>query len=146
MAADTPAENMVAPPGFRYVARAAFVNHVGPIFQAESNAPGRMRLGLLVAETHCNSMGYMHGGMAATLVDSAMARALVGLVNRRAVTLRMTIDYLDPLARNDWLEVDARVASHGAETAQTEADILVGDAVRGRASAVFRLLRALKPG
>jgi hypothetical protein len=31
-----------APAGFVYVARAPFVNHVGPLFQAEHDAPGEM--------------------------------------------------------------------------------------------------------
>jgi uncharacterized protein (TIGR00369 family) len=129
------------PEGFVTVARAPFVNHVGPIYQWSNPEPGSMRLGLRVAEVHTNSFGFMHGGMAATLSDSAMARALVGYLGRRAVTLRMSLDYLDTLNLGDWLDVGARVISHDDMVAHTECEIRVGDSVRVRAAAVFRLLR-----
>lgn len=132
------------PPGFTYMPRAAFVNHVGPIYQAEGNEPGDMRLGLRVRPVHCNTMGFMHGGMAATLIDSAMARAQISLLKRRTVTLKMTVEYLDAIAVNDWLEVAARTTSHGPDVAHTEAEIRVDGAVRVKASGVFRLLRPLK--
>ena len=129
------------PEGYVAVARAPFVNHVGPIYQWTDNEPGRMRLGLRVAETHSNSCGFMHGGMAATLADSAMARALVGYLGRRAVTLRMSLDYLDTLNLGDWLEVNARVVSHDEMVAHTDCEIIVAGAARVHGSAVFRLLR-----
>ena len=74
--ADLPEESPAeTPPGFVHVLRAPFINHVGPLLQAVENAPGEMCLGLRVSLVHTNTMGLMHGGMIATLCDSAMARA-----------------------------------------------------------------------
>jgi uncharacterized protein (TIGR00369 family) len=129
------------PEGFEVVARAPFVNHVGPILQAISNPPGVMQLGVQVEDVHCNTMGFMHGGMIATVVDSAMARALVFALNRRAVTLKMTLEYLDPVQRGDWLVAEGRLLSHDGEVGHTECLVRVGDSLRARGTGVFRLLR-----
>jgi len=132
------------PPGFVYVARAPFVNHVGPLYQAEQDAPGEMTLGLKVDLVHTNTMGFMHGGMIATICDSAMARAAVFLLQRRTVTLRMGIEYFDPIRKGDWLTAHARLVDQDGEVAQTECLVKVGGAVRARGTGVFRLLRAAK--
>lgn len=140
MPADTPA----APAGFVYVARAPFVNHVGPLFQAETDAPGEMTLGLKVDAVHTNTMGFMHGGMIATVCDSAMARAAVFLLHRRTVTLRMAIEYFDPIKKGDWLTAHGRLVGHDDDVANTECLVKVGGEVRARGTGVFRLLRSVK--
>ena len=142
MPADQP--DIIAPPGFVHVLRAPFVNHVGPLFQASENAPGEITLGLTVELVHTNTMGFMHGGMIATICDSAMARAAVFKLNRRAVTLRMGMEYFDPLRKGDWLTAHGRLVGHDDEVAQTECLVRVGEEVRARGTGVFRLLRAVK--
>lgn len=129
------------PPGFEFVTRAPFVNHVGPVLQAIDNPPGVMTLGVQVEQVHCNTMGFMHGGMIATVVDSAMARALVYTLNRRSVTLKMTMEYLDPIQRGDWMLAEGRLLSHDGEVGHTECLVKVGDRLVARGSGVFRLLR-----
>ncbi len=130
-----------APPGFVYVARAPFVNHVGPLLQAEHDAPGEMTLGLRVETIHTNTMGFMHGGMIATVCDSAMARAAVFLLNRRTVTLRMALEYFDPVKRGDWMTAHGRMIDQDGEVAHTECLVKVGGDIRARGTGVFRLLR-----
>lgn len=142
MPADQP--DIVAPPGFVHVLRAPFVNHVGPLFQSVENAPGEITLGLTVELVHNNTMGFMHGGMIATICDSAMARAAVFKLNRRTVTLRMGMEYFDPVRKGDWLTAHGRLVGHDEEVAQTECMILVDGEVRARGTGVFRLLRAVK--
>src|SRR5689334_1568926 len=100
MAADTP---RAIPEGFVHVLRAPFINHVGPILQAVENPPGTMKLGLQVEQVHCNTMGFMHGGMIATVCDSAMARSTHASLQRRTVTLRMSLEYFDPIQKGDFI-------------------------------------------
>lgn len=132
------------PPGFAVVFRAPYVNHVGPILQAVENAPGTIRLGLQVAEIHANTMGYMHGGMIATVADSAMARAMHAVLQRRTLTLKMSIEYLDAVGIGEFLEAHGRLVGHDEQAAWTECDLKVGDTVKARATGVFRLLRKAK--
>jgi uncharacterized protein (TIGR00369 family) len=146
MPADTPAEAaaIIAPPGFVHALRAPFVNHVGPLFQAIENAPGEVTLGLNVETVHTNTMGFMHGGMIATICDSAMARAAVFKLNRRLVTLRMGMEYFDPIKKGEWLTALGRLVDHDGEVAQTECRVMVDGEMRARGTGVFRLLRASK--
>jgi uncharacterized protein (TIGR00369 family) len=130
-----------SPPGYAYAPRAPFVNHVGPIHQWIENEPGHMRLALRVAGIHANTMGYMHGGMIATLVDSCMARAMAGALQRRALTLKMGLDYLDAVKLGELVEVHGRLVSWDEQVAQTEAVVKVGDKVCARGTGLFRLLR-----
>ena len=141
MAADTPADSRPPPPGFVHVLRAPFVNHVGPLLQRQENAPGVMTLGLWVERVHTNTMGFMHGGMIATICDSAMARATIGAVSRRTVTLRMGMEFFDPVKNGAWLEAHARLVDHDEDVARTECLILVGGQTCARSTGVFRLLR-----
>ena len=136
-----PAAPPNAPPGFVYVARAPFVNHVGPLYQAEHDAPGSMTLGIRVDTVHTNTMGFMHGGMIATVCDSAMARAAVFLLQRRTVTLRMALEYFDPVKKGDWLTAHGRLVDQDGEVAHTECLVKVGDTLCARGTGVFRLLR-----
>ncbi len=129
------------PAGFAHVLRAPFVNHVGPLLQAVENPPGTMLLGVWVEKVHCNTMGFMHGGMIATVCDSGMARALQTKLQRRTVTLRMSLEYFDPIQQGDWLEAHARLVSSDEDVAHTECEVRVGGSLRARGTAVFRLLR-----
>lgn len=141
MAADPPAASPPSPPGFVHVLRAPFVNHVGPLLQAVENPPGRMTLGLRVELVHTNTMGFMHGGMIATVCDSAMARATFTALQRRTVTLRMNMEYFDPVQKGDWLEAHGRLVDHDEDVAHTECLIVVGGKTLARSTGVFRLLR-----
>jgi uncharacterized protein (TIGR00369 family) len=129
------------PPGFVHVLRAPFINHVGPLLQAVENPAGEMRLGLHVGLLHTNTMGLMHGGMIATICDSAMARSLFSKLQRRTVTLRMAMEYFDPVQKGDWLEAHARLVSSDDEVAHTECRVTVEGRLCARSTGVFRLLR-----
>lgn len=141
MAADTPAPSRAPPAGFVHVLRAPFINHVGPLLQREDDPPGRMTLGLWVELVHTNTMGFMHGGMIATICDSAMARANFTALQRRTVTLRMNMEYFDPVQKGDWLEARGRLVDHDNDVAHTECLIVINGSARARSTGVFRLLR-----
>ncbi|MBK8838406.1 MAG: PaaI family thioesterase [Hyphomonadaceae bacterium] len=141
MAADPPPVSPPPPPGFVHVLRAPFVNHVGPLLQREENLPGRMTLGLRVATVHTNTMGFMHGGMIATICDSAMARATISAMPRRTVTLRMGTEFFEPVKTGAWLEAHARLVNHDENVAHTECLIMVGNQMCARSTGIFRLLR-----
>jgi acyl-coenzyme A thioesterase PaaI-like protein len=143
MAADPPPASPPAPPGFIHLLRAPFVNHVGPLLQREENPPGQMTLGLWVEQVHTNTMGFMHGGMIATVCDSAMARSTHGTLKRRTVTLRMAMEYFDPVKQGEWMEAHGRLVDHDEDVAHTECLIVIKGQTVARSTGVFRLLRKL---
>ena len=128
---------------FEPMLRAPFINHVGPILQAKTDAEGEMRLALKVAQVHTNTLGLMHGGMIATLIDSAMARALISKLKRRSVTLKMSLEYLDAVQLGDVIVATGRLLSSEHDLAFTDCTVRVRETVKARATGVFRLLKAV---
>jgi uncharacterized protein (TIGR00369 family) len=132
------------PPGFRELTEAiGFAGANGPWFEKIEN--GRLVRGFLPGPPHANTLGIVHGGMLAAFLDSAMGSTVFHTLQRRCVTLRLSLDYLGPGKVGDWLQAEAEVVGHDEHVAQ----------VRGRlygprrdvlgALGSFSLLSRLRP-
>ncbi len=105
------------PPGFRELTDASgFAAANGPWFEKIEN--GRAIRGFLPGPQHANALGIVHGGMLAAFLDSAMGTAVFHTLNRRAVTLRLSLDYLGPGRVGDWLQAEGEVVGHDEHVAQ----------------------------
>ena len=121
-----------SPPGFRQLTEASgFAAANGPWF--EKIEDGRVIRGFRPGPQHANALGIVHGGMLAAFLDSAMGTAVFRALNRRSVTLRLSIDYLGPGRVGDWLQAEGEVLGHDEHVAQVRGrlygprhDVLVG--------------------
>jgi uncharacterized protein (TIGR00369 family) len=105
------------PPGFRQLTEATgFAAANGPWF--EKLEAGRAIRGFRPGPQHANALGIVHGGMLAAFLDSAMGTAVFRTLGRRAVTVRLTIDYLGPGRVGEWLQAEGEVLGHDEEMAQ----------------------------
>ena len=105
------------PPGFRKLTEASgFAAANGPWFEKIEN--GRAVRGFLSGPQHANALGIVHGGMLAAFLDSAMGTAVLHTLQRRAVTVRLSIDYLMPGRIGDWLQAEGEVIGHDEHMAQ----------------------------
>ncbi len=138
--ADLPA-HLIIPDGFSLAqSRGKFSNHNGPIYLA--NAPGDLRSGMYVLDRHCNSMGFLHGGMASAFSDRALAVAVYDATKRMSVTLKLTMHFYETVRLENWLEAHPRVLSYDGDLVQVTADLLIrGEKLAARADATFRTLR-----
>ncbi len=107
---------MPIPPGFKEIDIAGFAEANGPWF--EKLEGGRLIRGFMPEKRHANSLGIVHGGMLAAFLDSAMGTAVFHTLDRRAVTLRLTLDFLGPGRIGDWLQAEGEVVSHDEHVAQ----------------------------
>ena len=107
---------MPIPPGFKEIDIAGFAEANGPWF--EKLEGGRLIRGFMPEKRHANSLGIVHGGMLAAFLDSAMGTAVFHTLDRRAVTLRLTLDFLGPGRIGDWLQAEGEVVSHDENVAQ----------------------------
>ncbi|MEM9054033.1 MAG: PaaI family thioesterase [Pseudomonadota bacterium] len=139
-AQDLPAHLRV-PDGFELgTSRGAFTNHNGPVYLA--SAPEDLRSGLFVLDRHCNSMGFLHGGMASAFADRALAVAVWAATRRMSVTLKLTLHFYETVRLHNWLEAHPRVLSQEGGIVQVSADMLIdGTKLAARADATFRTLR-----
>jgi uncharacterized protein (TIGR00369 family) len=95
-------------------------------FTFEEIAEGRVRMRLAPAEYHYNPIGVVHGGVAATLLDSVMGCAVHSALpaGRGYTTLEIKVNYLKAM-RIDTGEVAAegRVVQIGRQIAMAEGRI-----------------------
>jgi uncharacterized protein (TIGR00369 family) len=88
-------------------------------------AGGRSRVELAVGEDHKNLYGTVHGGMLATLMDSACGVALGTRLQpgETMVTLDLRVNYLLPV-RSGPLTAEGEIVHRGRNTGVAEASIL----------------------
>jgi len=105
------------PSGFRELKEAiGFAAANGPWFEKVEGS--RLIRAFRPGLQHANAHGIVHGGMLAAFLDSAMGSTVSHVLQRRSVTVRLTIDYLMPGRVGDWLQAEAEVLGHDAQVAQ----------------------------
>lgn len=109
--------------------------------QVTERVDGAARLALEVTDEHLNPAGTLHGGVLATLVDTAMGQAVRTVTGAGDVpaTSQLTVTYLRP-GRPGPLAVRAAVRTRGEHLTVCEAEVeQEGEAV-AHAVATFALL------
>ena len=104
--------------------------------------PGRPVFHLDVGDQHMNGAGAVHGGVHATIMDSAMAVALIAL-GLRVSTTQMTVHSLGPLS-GARITCTAQLTHRTRRTALAEARIHDGDTLIALATASFHILEEQK--
>ena len=109
--------------------------------RAEVAEDGSARVAFSARDEHLNQSGTLHGGVLATLVDTAMGAAVRSAVGDDDVpaTSQLTVTYLRPGAPGD-LTVTARVRTRGEHLVVTEADVEQDGKGLVHAVATFALL------
>jgi len=109
-----------------------------------------VEIGVTLRPVHCNSRGFVHGGVIATLADNAMGLSLVqaagqdvraGQQKVSAITVNLTIDYLATADVGHWLQFTPRVQKVGRTMGFTDAMVLSAGKTIARAIGTFTLIR-----
>jgi acyl-CoA thioesterase len=90
----------------------------------EAATPGQAVMSLQIRDELRQNLGVVHGGVTASLIDSAAAMAIVPLLadGERATTVDLTINYLRPL-RSGKVTATARVLRAGKRIIAVAADV-----------------------
>jgi len=109
--------------------------------RAEVADDGSAQLTFTAREEHLNQAGTVHGGVLATLVDTAMGAAVRSAVDDGDVpaTSQLTVTYLRP-GKPGELSVTARVRTRGEHLTVCEADVEQDGRSLVHAVATFALL------
>lgn len=106
--------------------RVPFTELVGA--RVEEAQEGYSRLSLVLEERHTNPNGVMHGGVAATVMDSAAAVALGRLRGEKMrrdnphATVEMNVGLIVPARPGEELVIEGRVLKLGRSVAFCEAE------------------------
>ncbi|HEU4390174.1 MAG TPA: PaaI family thioesterase [Blastocatellia bacterium] len=93
-------------------------------FEIDSIEPGRARLSVAVRQELLQLQGVMHGGAIASLIDTAVAFAIIGDVppEARFTTVEMKVNYLSAIRAGRAI-ADARVIRNGRRIIVAECDV-----------------------
>ena len=107
---------------------------------------GTARLAFEASDEHLNPAGTLHGGVLATLVDTAMGAAVRSLTGEDDVpaTSQLTVTYLRPGSPGP-LEVTGRVRKQGEHLTVCEADVSQDGKDLVHAVATFAVLHPQAP-
>ena len=111
--------------------------------EVERADDGSARIRFEARDEHLNPAGTLHGGVLATLVDTAMGTAVRSAIDDGDVpaTSQLTVTYLRP-GRPGTLEVTARVRTRGEHLTVCEAEVEQDGRSVAHAVATFALLHS----
>src|SRR5689334_4142523 len=113
-----------------------FTEHIGPV--EHDGAVTRLR----TDERHANASGSVHGGLLATLCDTAVGHAIRDEADgiSGAVTVSLTVDYLAAAEPGTTLEARTEVEKLGGRLAFADCSVTSDGKEVVRARAVFSVL------
>jgi uncharacterized protein (TIGR00369 family) len=108
------------------VASVPFAHLLG--IELEDIGPGTATLGLPVRKELTQNHGVIHGGAIASLIDTAMAFAIISLLapQEKVTTVDLTISYLRPVIAGRMIAV-AKVVRSGRRLFVVSADLFSAD-------------------
>jgi len=111
--------------------------------EVDSVESGHAVLSMKLRHEHMRNNAIAHGGVIATLIDSAMAIAIMALLeeNERTVTVDLTIHYLRPVPEGS-AKASARVVRAGRRVVTVSAELFDGEG-KLAATAISTYLRGL---
>ncbi|HEY8838707.1 MAG TPA: PaaI family thioesterase [Dehalococcoidia bacterium] len=107
---------------------------------------GRVVFGAVPGEQHYNPLGTVHGGLAATLFDSAMGCAVLSTLPAGSTftTLEIKVNFVQPMTRDTGLvRCEARVVHAGSRISTAEAKLAdAAGKLYGHATTTCMILRS----
>ncbi|MGI6549952.1 MAG: PaaI family thioesterase [Syntrophomonadales bacterium] len=105
---------------------------------------GWARHRLVLSEQHCNAQGKPHGGVIATMADTAMGTAIATTGNR-PVTAELTLHLINSPQVGAEVVVEAEVVSIGSRVIFTKATVTSKDRIIATAQGCFVNAGPVKP-
>lgn len=102
-------------------------------------------LALRLAEAHTNMHNIAHGGLLATLADSALGFSIAEQAQVSVVTVQMSVEYLNAVKPGDWLEAHVHIDKQGRRLLYATCLLQVKGKVMLKANAVFAVRAARTP-
>ncbi|MEW6125479.1 MAG: PaaI family thioesterase [Acidobacteriota bacterium] len=116
----------ISPEKFKAIQERFELNHFPRLMgiKIDEIEKGRARLSLDVNETHRQLAGVMHGGAIATLIDTAVAMAIVGVSEPgdKFTTVEMKVNYLSPIVEGH-IVAEARLIRDGRRIVVADCDV-----------------------
>lgn len=136
------------PEGFeRHFKTSGFTDPWEPLYS--KRAPRKLIMGVRIANAHCNSRGFAHGGLISALADNSMGLSTGEVLREEGrkdvgglVTVSLNTDFIGSAQIGQWLEVDTHFVKTGGSLCFTDALVLADGEAVARSSATFKIVKA----
>ncbi len=134
-AVEVPVAEAQVPPGFTLMQGDGFVPSVGAIYVNLE----RRCMGAWIQPKHLNPLGFAHGGMLATLIDTSfgMAIKLASGGTLPPVTVSLNVEYLNPAYPGTWVETRVSIQKAGARITNASCELREGERLIAKGNAIF---------
>jgi uncharacterized protein (TIGR00369 family) len=123
-----------------------FIAANGPLYTRLNE--GRLQVGFLVEDRHCNPMGICHGGMLATLADMVCPITAhftcEAAKNRFLPTISLQVDYIASARLGAWVQAEAQVLRATRSMVFVQGLLTAEDSVVARVSGIFKIGRVME--
>lgn len=129
------------PDGFEILSRTSpYIDLVGPLYHSRTDEC--LLVGFLADEKHCNTSGFVHGGLLSTVADIALGynAAGYGLDETPMVTASLSIDFTGAARIGDWVVYKVDVHKVGKKLAFANCYVHANGKRIARASGIFSVL------
>lgn len=123
-----------------YVGSSPFTAPHGQMYQ-KIGADGICWRAFRAGKAHCNSLGIVHGGMMVTFIDALMGLAVTNTTRSRALTIRLTTDFLSIARPGDWIVGQGRVMRAARSVVFVEGAAFAGQRAVLNAQGIFKRMR-----
>lgn len=120
--------------------RGGFFSAFGPLYANMEGGTGRM--GFFVDEQHISPRDVCHGGAISAFADmqALIAQQLAGIRDRFTPTINLSVDYIAPARRGEWLEMRVSLLKATRNLLFTEGPLISGAGnLIARTSGVFKI-------
>lgn len=99
-------------------------------------------IGLIAGEQHCNSRGFVHGGLISAVADNAMGLSCATYHQDTAglVTINLHVDFVGKAMQGDWLEFDTHYVKPGRSVDIAQGRVLANGTPCALIGATFKVL------
>ncbi len=138
MSTTSPTTEQAIPPGYEIQhLEDGFINVIGPLY-ARHAEDGTLAIAFRVDARHVNRYERVHGGMMASLADSAIGLNMHHVDDAYgAVTTTLTVDYVGAARMGDWVEATVSLHKKGGRIRFGTCHIHVGETMVLRSNATF---------
>lgn len=98
-------------------------------------------LGLTADTQHCNSRGFVHGGLISALADNAMGLSCASHHEKLngLVTISLHVDFVSAARIGDWLEFETQFVKPGSSVDTAQGRVLANGKVCALIGATFKV-------
>lgn len=119
-----------------------FINLIGPLFRS-TGVGEKKHFGFQADDRHLNSVGLVHGGVMASLLDQVIAIEAWNAADRAPlVTVQMDTRFMGSARTGDFIEARANVRHATRSLIFVDADLNCGSETIATASAVMKVIKS----